>query len=227
MRPSSRRRLRRTLLFTVLGFSLVVLLSNRWIINSTDTRVYRNLGLLPSNDVALVLGTSRYLQNGQPSPEYNGRIKAAAELYDAGKVRHLIVSGANPDSTYNEPRAMYQALIKKGVPAAAITMDFAGFRTFDSIVRARAVFGLDRFTVVTQKYHSYRAVFIGRQLGMKVVAYVADATADGRQGRRHPTREILARTMAVFDLYLLRTEPKFLGAPQPLPLAPEAEVSRR
>lgn len=225
MRPSVRRRLRRALLWSLLGIGLVVLLSNRWIINSTDTRVYRDLGLLPFNDVGLVLGTSRYLRSGEPSPEFSGRIHAAAELFSAGKVRHLIVSGANPDNTYNEPRAMYQALVKQGVPASAITMDFAGFRTFDSIVRAKAVFGLDRFTVVTQKYHSYRAVFIGRQLGMKVVAYVADATADGRQGRRHPTREVLARTMAVFDLFLLDTEPKFLGTPQPLPLAPEAELS--
>ncbi|MDD3764988.1 MAG: ElyC/SanA/YdcF family protein [Nevskiales bacterium] len=223
MKPSVRRLLRRWLLAGFFGFALFVLLCNRWVINSTDAYVFRNWSLLPFNDVGLVLGTSKYLESGKPSPAFNGRIHSAVELYSAGKVRHLIVSGANPDSTYNEPRAMYQALTKAGIPESAITMDFAGFRTFDSIVRAREIFGLTRFTVITQKYHAYRAVFIGRKLGMQTVAFVAPATADGDQGRRHPIREVFARAKAVMDIFLLRTEPKFLGQPEPIRLAPEAE----
>ncbi|MEQ1440035.1 ElyC/SanA/YdcF family protein [Fontimonas sp. SYSU GA230001] len=225
MKPSTRRRLKRWSALAAGAVVLFVLLSNRWVINSTDAYVFRNWALLPDNEVGVVLGTSKYLESGRPSPEFRGRIAAAAELYRNGKVRHLIVSGANPDSTYNEPRKMYQELVQAGVPEKAITMDFAGYRTFDSIVRADAVFGLDRFTIVTQKYHSYRAVFIGRKLGLKVVAYVAPATSDGDQGLRHPPREVFARAMAVLDLFLLRTTPRFLGDPQPIRLAPGAEAT--
>ncbi|WP_091533445.1 SanA/YdcF family protein [Fontimonas thermophila] len=223
MKPSTRRLLRRWIIGGAVAFVLVVLLSNRWVINSTDAYVFKSWALLPFNDVGLVLGTSKYLENGRPSPEFRGRIEAAAELYRNGKVKHLIVSGANPDETYNEPRFMYQELVKLGVPERAITMDFAGFRTLDSIVRAQAVFGLDRFTVITQRYHSYRAVFIGRKLGLNVVAYLAPATSDGGMGMRNPPREIFARTKAVLDIFLLRTSPRFLGEPQPIRISPEAE----
>lgn len=225
MKPSTRRLLKRWSAIGIVVVVLFVLLSNRWVINSTDAYVFRNWALLPDNEVGLVLGTSKYLESGKPSPEFRGRIAAAAELYRNGKVRHLIVSGANPDSTYNEPRKMYQELVQLGVPEKDITMDFAGFRTFDSIVRAEAVFGLDRFTIITQKYHSYRAVFIGRKLGLKVVAYIAPATSDGDQGLRHPPREVFARAIAVLDLFLLRTTPRFLGDRQPIRIDPGAEAT--
>ncbi len=222
MKPSSRRLLRRWLFGGAIAFILVVVLSNRWVINSTDAYVFKNWALLPFNDVGLVLGTSKYLENGKPSPEFRGRIVAAAELYRNGKITHLVASGANPDATYNEPRRMQEELVKLGVPEQAITLDFAGFRTLDSIVRAQAVFGLTRFTVITQRYHSYRAVFLGRKLGMNVVAYLAPATSDGGPGMRNPPREILARTKAVLDIFFLRTQPSVLDAPQPIRLSPEA-----
>ncbi len=225
MKPSTRRFLQRWISFGAAMLVLVVLLSNRWVINSTDAYVFKDWALLPFNDVGVVLGTSKYMQSGKPSPEFRGRIAAAAELYHNGKVKHLIVSGANPDQTYNEPRHMYRELVAAGVPDKAITMDFAGFRTFDSIVRAQAVFGLRRFTVITQKYHSYRAVFLGRKVGIDVVAYLAPATSDGGPGSRHPVREVFARTKAVLDVFLLRTEPKFLGEPEPIRLSPEAEAA--
>src|SRR5262249_60493660 len=100
-----------------------------------------------------------------------------------GKVKKLIVSGANPDSTYNEPRKMWQELTKAGVPPADITMDFAGFRTLDTIIRAQTVFGLNRATIITQRYHAYRAVFIGRKLNINVVAYPATGEETGFQLR--------------------------------------------
>lgn len=225
MKPSTRRLLQRWFIAGVAGVVLTVLLSNRWVINSTDAYIYKDWALLPFNDVGVVLGTSRYLQSGKPSPEFRGRIAAAAELYKNGKVKHLIVSGANPDSTYNEPRHMYRELVQQGVPESAITMDFAGFRTFDSIVRAQAVFGLTRFTIVTQKYHSYRAVFLGRKMGLNVIAYLAPATSDGGPGNRHPMREVFARPKAILDVFLLSTEPRFLGEPLPIRLAPEAEAT--
>lgn len=234
MKPWTRRLLRRWLLTGLFAVALIVLLANRWVINSTDSYIYKDWALLPDSEVGVVLGTSKYMENGKPSPEFRGRIQMAADLYKNGKLKHLIVSGANPDETYNEPRAMRRELVKLGVPDKAITMDFAGFRTLDSIVRAEAIFGLRRFTIITQRYHSYRAVFIGRKLGLKVVAFIAPATADGGYGARNPPREVLARVKAVLDIFLLSTEPKFLGqpehielnpgnAPQPIPLTPESE----
>ncbi|HEY0913580.1 MAG TPA: ElyC/SanA/YdcF family protein [Solimonas sp.] len=223
MKPSTRRRVRRWALISIGVFALVILLGNRWVINSSDGYITDKWALLPDNDVGLVLGTSPFLISGKTSPAFQGRIDAAAELYRVGKVKHLIVSGANPDETYNEPRAMRKALMQAGVPEDAITMDFAGFRTFDSVVRAKQVFKLTRMTIVTQKYHSYRAVFIARKFDIPAYGFIAPANADGRPGNRHPMREVFARVSAILDIFVLNTKPKFLGAPEAVPLAPEAE----
>lgn len=199
------------------GLALVVLLCNRWVINSSDAYVYTNWALLPDNDVGLVLGTSPYTRGGKPNPHFYGRIEAAVQLYQIGKVRHLIVSGANPDRTYNEPRQMRRELVKAGIPENAITMDFAGLRTLDSVARAQEVFGLDRLTVITQEYHAYRAVFIGKKLNLRIAAYAAPGPGVSFQPY---VREVLARVKAVLDLFVLRTRPKFLGAPETIDVQP-------
>jgi SanA protein len=215
MRPSTRRALRRWFWLGVAGIVLFVLLCNRWVINSTDAYLYTDWALLPENDVGIVLGTSPFVRGGDPSTEFQGRIRAAAELYRLGKVRLLVVSGANPDSTYNEPRKMYQALVKAGVPESAIKMDFAGFRTLDSMVRAQTVWGQSRITVITQRYHTYRAIFLARKVGVQAVAFAAALGTDGAElGNRHPVREVFARAKAVLDLLILNTQPKFLGEPE-------------
>lgn len=215
MKPSRRRALRRWLPLAALGFVLFVTLCNRWIINSTDAYLYSSWALMPENDVGIVLGTSAFAEDGSPSAFFQGRIRAAAELYKLGKVKVLIVSGANPDSTYNEPRKMLQALIKAGVPPSAIKMDFAGYRTLDSMMRAQIVWGLDRFTIITQRDHSYRALFLARKIGLHPVAFAAPLGTSGEElGRRNPVREVFARTKAVLDLIVLNTQPRFLGAPE-------------
>lgn len=206
-----RRVARRWLILTVVFVGLITLLSNRWVINSTKSYIHDNVALLPENDVGIVLGTSPFTRSGGRSADFYGRIEAAVRLYEAGKIRHIIVSGANPDATYNEPRRMWQELVKAGVPQRSITMDFAGFRTFDSMARAEQVFGLTRFTIITQHYHSYRAVFIARKMNVPAVGYIADGTR-----RAHPWREILARVKAVLDLFVLQTQPRFLGDREPV-----------
>jgi len=224
LKPSTRRVLRRWWWIGFWSFALIVLLGNRWVINNSKAYVTDKWALLPDNDVGLVLGTSPYLRSGRASPAFQGRIDAAAELYRVGKVKHLIVSGANPDSTYNEPRAMRKALVLAGVPETAITLDYAGFRTYDSVVRAKEVFKLTRFTIVTQKFHIYRAVFIAKKFGVPARGFIAPATADGRKGYRHPVREVFARVWAILDIFLLDTKPKFLGQPEALPLDAEETV---
>ena len=212
MRPSVKRAIRRWLLIAAGGVVLIATLCNRWVVNSSDAYIYDNWSLLPENDVGIVLGTSNFTRDGKPNPHFAGRIHAAVELYQIGKIKKLIVSGANPDSTYNEPRKMWQELTKQGVPASDITMDFAGFRTLDTIVRAQQVFSLTRATIITQRYHAYRAVFIGKKLGMNVVAYAAPGDEPGFDPRL-TLREWLARFRVVLDIFLLQTEPKFLGEP--------------
>ncbi|HEX4871319.1 MAG TPA: ElyC/SanA/YdcF family protein [Nevskiaceae bacterium] len=216
------RRLRRLALWLLGLAALFALLCNRWVINSTDAYVYTSWALLPENEVGLVLGTSPYTREGADNPHFRGRIQAAVELYQIGKVKHLVVSGANPDATYNEPRQMWRALTEAGVPASAITMDFAGLRTLDSVARAQAVFGLERVTVITQEYHAYRAVFIGKKMGLKIAAYAAPGPDSGPTFRPY-AREVFARVKAVLDLFFLDTRPKFLGEQQPIQLSPEAE----
>jgi SanA protein len=218
-----KRRISRWLGWGFFAFAIFVLLCNRWVINSTDAYLYKDSALLPDNDVGIVLGTSPYTREGEPNPQYYGRIQAAVQLYTEGKIKHLIVSGANPDSTYNEPRRMWQELTKAGIPAKDITMDFAGFRTLDSMARAAGVFKLRRCTIITQRYHAYRAIFLGKKMGMRVVAYVAHAGPGDDYGQRNPVREIFARVKAVLDLFVLRTQPKFLGEQEPIEIRPTPE----
>lgn len=186
---------------------LTVALSNWFIINSTRGQVYNHLENLPPCDVALVLGSSII------SYHCGLRLDAAAALYKAGKVRHLLVSGDNHIRSYDEPSDMKNELLRRGVPATAITCDYAGFRTLDSVVRASRIFGQRRLIIVTQRFHTYRSLAIARHEGIDAVAYCAGEVPPGY--RRGPElREVLARTLAVVDLYILHRQPKFLGKPE-------------
>lgn len=204
MNPRLRRRLRRGLAWGALLFVLVVYGSNRWVINSTDSALYKDSALMPDNEVGLVLGCSPFVRSGKPNPQFHGRMKAAADLYRLGKVRRLILSGANPDQRYNEPKKMREALLELGVPSEAMVLDFAGDSTYESVTRARVVFGLDRLTIVTQKYHSYRALFLARKMGVRAVAFQAPIDGLPGPGFRHPPREVFARVAAVFDVLIYR-----------------------
>lgn len=216
MNPRLKRRLRRAAIWSVVWFGLILLGANRWVVNSTNAYVYSDSALMPENEVGLVLGCSPFSSDGGPNKQFRGRMQAAAELLRLGKVKHLILSGANPDSYYNEPRKMREALIELGVPPDAMTLDYAGDSTFDSIARAGIVFDLTRMTVVTQKYHAFRALFLARKSGMSAVAYAAPV--EGRQPGeefRHPPREVLARLLAVLDIFVLRTEPRVTEPVEP------------
>lgn len=223
MKPASKRRFKRWLGWGFFSIALLVLLTNRWVVNSTDGYLYTKWALLPENDVGLVMGTSPYRADGKSSAEFYGRMRAAAELYQLGKIKHIIVSGANPDSTYNEPRQMLRELTRLGVPEKDITMDFAGFRTLDSITRANVVFGLKRFTIITTRYHLWRSLFIARKLDLDAVGYAAPIDVTGSYGRRNPWREILARTLAVFDVFFFGTEPTVQSEPQEIKIDQQAE----
>ncbi len=185
---------------------------SEWTVSDARHYTYDDVNAVPYNRVALVLGTSKYLIGGSPNHYFKYRIKAAAELYNNGKVDYILVSGDNATVQYNEPRQMRRALIQAGIPASAIYSDYAGFRTLDSIVRAKEVFGQARFTVVSQAFHNERAIFIARHFGIEAIGFNAlDPSA--YQGIRTRVREVFARLMGLLDLYVLDKGPKFLGEP--------------
>ena len=193
---------------------LAVLVCNYWIELSTQKQVFTKAQQLPNNDVGLVLGTSRYTKRGFENPYFANRIKAAVKLFKLGKIKHLIVSGDNSLKEYNEPRYMLNALVKEGIPEEAITMDFAGFRTLDSIIRCRKVFGQQRDTVISQKLHNHRALFIANNHQVEAVAYNAEGVPLS-MSKKVRAREYLARCKAILDI-LLNKQPKFLGEPVPI-----------
>jgi len=217
--PRIRLRLYRLARSMVTGVGLLLLsmlAMNAWLISTTQTRIHDHIDRLADYDVALVLGTSPYTHSGAPNLLFKHRMLAAARLYADGKVNHLLVSGANP-GYYNEPQEMYQALRRLGVPHAAMTLDFAGYSTFDSIVRSRRIFGLDRYIVVSQRYHDYRALFIAAQSGIDASAYVLPQE-DLRQSFLPELREYFARVKAVLDLYAWQARPRYLGPRVPMTL---------
>lgn len=181
---------------------LGVLLCNLWIINQTQNRNYFSVKDLPSNDVALVLGTNRLLVGGKENLFFRYRMEAAARLYREGKVKYLILSGNNDSEFYNEPSDMKKALLKMGVPAEAMTLDYAGFRTYDSILRCKEVFKQDQFTIISQSFHNARALFLAKKYNINAVAFSAQDVPNGYP-LRTLIREYLARPKAILDVYLL------------------------
>ena len=129
-----------------------------------------------------------------------------------GKVKHLLLSGDNRRKDYDEPTDMKLALLAQGIPESAMTLDYAGFRTLDSVVRARKVFGQTRVTLITDDFHAPRAVFLARHTGLDAVAFSAGPVSL-KSSARSRVRELGARVKAVLDIYVLHTRPRFLGAP--------------
>jgi SanA protein len=132
------------------------------VVSTARGRTYADLASIPKRDVGLVLGCSRFLPDGRRNRFFDNRIRAASDLYRAGKIDYLVVSGDNHIRGYDEPTDMKESLIEAGVPPERIYCDYAGFRTMDSIVRARKIFGQTAITVISQEFHNQRAIFIAR-----------------------------------------------------------------
>jgi len=203
--------------FIIAGFALLAILSasiyfcNRWIVNSTAEKMFTDFNTVPFNKVGLILGTSKYNRFGESNLWFKYRIEAAANLYHTGKIKHIIVSGDNRFKEYNEPRDMKKALIKLGIPDSCITLDFAGFRTLDSVIRCKKVFGQNDVTIITQRFHNERAVFIANYYEMNMIGFCAEDVSSENGFIVSLIREPLAKFKAVLDLYILKQEPKFLG----------------
>jgi SanA protein len=172
--------------------------------------VQSDIAALPHKRVGLVLGCSPVLRSGSTNLFFEHRIVAAAALFRAGKIDYLLLSGDNHVFTYDEPTAMKRALVGLGVPEDRIVLDYAGFSTLDSVVRAKKVFGLSDFCVITQREHALRAIYIARANGIEVVAFPAQDVPT-LSGLRTAMRESLARVRTLLDVHVVGRKPHFLG----------------
>lgn len=197
--------------------ALVCLLVFAYINISLQTKkhLFSDVSTLPYNKVGLVLGTSKYIKGGSKNLYFSNRMLAAATLYHKGKVSYLIVSGDNRTMQYNEPANMRKELLKLGVPDSVIILDYAGFRTLDSVVRCKEIFGQQSYTIISQKFHNQRAVYLARQHNIEAIAFNAKEVT-GAQALRTSLREVFARVKVYIDL-MLEKEPKFLGEKIDLP----------
>ncbi len=182
-----------------------------------DGRLHQSVDAIDPGRPALVLGCSPTLSDGRPNLFFQRRIDAALDLWEAGRVSAILVSGDNGRPDYDEPSAMRRALIEGGVPADRIVTDHAGFRTLDSVVRARQVFGCERLVIVSQASHARRALVLSWVHGLDADAYAAEPV-HGMSGLRVRARESLARVRMILDI-VLRRKPRFLGPHVPMPPA--------
>lgn len=195
------------LLFTALGL-------DRWISWKTAPYIYEEVQDLPYREVGVVLGTAKYYRTGVINQYYKYRIQGALNAYNSGKVDYLLLSGDNAQQNYNEPMTMRKDLIAGGVNPTHIVMDYAGFRTLDSVVRTRKVFDTNDFIIITQRFHCERALFIARYMGIQAQCF---AVASPKNILSVRLREFGARLGALADLYLFKREPRFLGPLVPIP----------
>jgi|SRR6185437_8432170 len=185
-------------------------LCNYWVISSTKQQLYKDIASVPFRKVGVVLGTNKVWRGGE-NPFFKFRIEAAAALFKAGKIKHIIVSGDNHVSSYDEPLDMKNELVKLGIPDTCITLDYAGFRTFDSVIRCKEIFGQDSITVVSQEFHNQRALFIANYYKMSAIGFNAEDVSNDEFSMATHVRELFAKCKAVLDLYIFHTAPHFLG----------------
>jgi len=161
------------------------------------------------NKVGLLLGTRKILENGRENLYYRYRIQAAIDLYNKNKIEYILVSGDNGSKEYDEPTDMQTDLVAAGVPEEKIYLDYAGFRTLDSVIRSKEIFGQNKITIISQPFHNERAVFIARRKGIEAIGFNAQDVPEA-YGMKTMLREKFARSKMVLDL-VFNKSPKFLG----------------
>lgn len=189
----------------------VVYFSNRAVVNNAEGKLYTSVRDIPKNKVGLLLGTVKYLSDGRVNLYYQFRIDAAVKLYKSEKIDFIIVSGDNGSKGYDEPTDFKNDLIKSGIPENKIFLDYAGFRTLDSVVRAKEIFGQESITIISQQFHNERAIYLAEHFGVKAVGFNARSIS-GKYGIKVQLREYLARAKVFVDI-LFNVQPKFLGKP--------------
>ena len=196
-----------SLVVMILIAAIAIYICDAIIKKNAKGRLYSSVQDIPYRKVGLLLGTGRNSKLGGFNPYYFNRINAATNLIKAGKIKYLVISGDNGRPEYNEPEMMREDLIKNGIDSTVLYMDYAGFRTFDSIVRLKEVFGQDSVTVISQLFHNERALYIASKEGIAAIGFNAK---DRPGGEGFYLREKLARVKVFVD-YIFDTKPRFLG----------------
>lgn len=177
---------------------------------NANGRLYSDVDSIPHNKVGLLLGTSPRSPWGGNNYYFDYRIDAASELFKAGKIDYIIVSGDNHSTDYDEPSCMQDSLMAQGIPFDRIILDYAGFRTLDSVVRAKEIFGQDSLTIISQPFHNERALYLAMHYGIDAIGYNAEDIDYWKVRLKIHGREYLARIKMFIDLYTGK-QPKFLG----------------
>ena len=201
-----------TLVFFVLFIltSVALIVCNNQINKFSEGFLYDDVNRVPYNKAGLILGTSKFLSKGVSNPYFQNRIRAAVDLYNAEKIKYIIISGDNSHLSYNEPRDMKKELLSNNIPDSCIFPDYAGFRTFDSVIRCKEIFGQEKFTVISQRFHNERAIFIARHKNIEAIGFDAQ-DVDSYNGFQTNVRELFARVKVFIDIFVTHEEPKFLG----------------
>jgi len=198
-----------TILILIILSLVSILWANSTINKQTESRMYSDTDSIPENNVGLLLGTSKFMRNGNSNQYFENRILSTIQLYKAGKIKNVVISGDNSKKDYNEPEDMKNELIKRGIPEDRIYLDFAGFRTYDSVFRMKEIFGQDRFTIISQEFHNQRAVYIASALKLNAIGFNAK-DVNAYNGFKTKIREKFARVKMFIDL-IFEKKPKFLG----------------
>ena len=214
--PNIKKLIKRLLIIIVLVI-ITLLTTNLIVINSSKNKTYNTVKSIPKNNVGLILGANKYVRNGYINLYYKYRLESAIKLYKANKINYIIISGDNSTKDYDEPNMFKTDLIKNGIPEQHIFLDFAGFRTLDSVVRAKAIFGQENITIISQEFHNQRAIYLAQKHGLHAIGFNAKNVSK-RAGLKTNLREYLAKTKAVIDV-LIHKEPKFYGPKIKIPNA--------
>jgi SanA protein len=209
-RTYKRKKLALIIALASVAILVCIVASTTVIGNSTKTRIYADKELIPHTKVGLIFGTAQYAVAGGKNLFFEYRMQAGYDLYKAGKINYILVSGDNRKDNYNEPVMMRDALMKLGVPIEHIILDFAGLRTFDSVVRAKEVFGCEHVILISQRFQIERALYIAESKGINAYGFTAE-DVPSRYGIKTQVREYLARVKMMLDLHILNTQPKHLG----------------
>ena len=202
------------LILLILASFLVLLLPRLITYLHAITRIYE-LDEVPDTGVAIVFGAGLW-RDGTPTPILRDRVKTASELFFAGKIKKILMSGDNSTQYYDEPGAMREYAIQLGVPEDAIVVDYAGRRTYDTCYRALKIFALEKAILVTQSYHLPRALYTCNMLGLSAVGVASDLRTYRSESLAYwNMREVPATLVAMLDIHFLRPLP-ILGEPEPI-----------
>ncbi len=202
-----------TSIWRMLGYEIIIvflaiILINVYVLSFSVLQYFSHIKDMEPTEVGMVFGAS-VRPDGTPSKILQDRLNTAVIFYKQDKIQKILVSGDNSSHHYNEPVAMKNFLLEMWIPKEDIYLDYAGFDTYDSLYRARDIFGVDELVIFTQGFHLHRAIYIAKRLGIDITGVTTDLSKY-RDSNRNSLREVFARVKAFFEVEILRSKPTYL-----------------